>query len=327
MSSNYWVKLWIEILDDRKMAKLPDRAWRRCTELFLYAGELQLDGVLPSTDDIAWRLRCDEDELAEDLEILAESEIVMPYNEGWLVCKFSDRQSPMDAKERMSRMRNQKAAPGLEKAKRIAGSPPQTDSNGHSNDTVLRDVTTPVTNRNTDTDTDTDTEEKKKRAHARNSSSSGEEQKTTATQDELEQLAETIAKVTVTDLEACSEKRRAQIQEAAMFLSKKQVEPGSVIAFGEWWSLGDFPWPSQIKEYWLRFEESQERGTSQSSDHPTGYKPPKAGGLTHEQLKAAVAQMNAEQAARQATTPIRASNPPPDVMAQIRQATQRMVRQ
>ncbi len=94
MAASYYMKLYYEILDDRKMAKLPDRAWRRCLEIFLYAGELHQDGVLPPTEDIAWRLRVDEDDLAEDIELLESVGILAQYGEGWLVAKFAERQAP-----------------------------------------------------------------------------------------------------------------------------------------------------------------------------------------------------------------------------------------
>ena len=35
MSSFYWIKLYHEVLDDPKMALLPDRLWRRTIELFI----------------------------------------------------------------------------------------------------------------------------------------------------------------------------------------------------------------------------------------------------------------------------------------------------
>lgn len=94
MAASYYMKLYYEILDDRKMHKLSDRAWRRCLELFLYAGELNENGVLPPHDDIAWRLRVDEGELLEDMETLAAAGILERYGNGWLVSKFAERQKP-----------------------------------------------------------------------------------------------------------------------------------------------------------------------------------------------------------------------------------------
>ena len=56
---DYWIKLYHEILDDPKMATLPDRLWRKVIEIFLIAGKLSPDksGQLPETNQIAWLLR------------------------------------------------------------------------------------------------------------------------------------------------------------------------------------------------------------------------------------------------------------------------------
>ncbi len=53
MANNYWIKLYHEILRDPKMARLPDRVWRRTIELFLLAGEIGKNGTIRNTDDIA----------------------------------------------------------------------------------------------------------------------------------------------------------------------------------------------------------------------------------------------------------------------------------
>jgi hypothetical protein len=52
-----WIKLYLEILNDSKMGKLPDWLWRRAIELFLLAGENGDDGLLRPVPDLAWRLR------------------------------------------------------------------------------------------------------------------------------------------------------------------------------------------------------------------------------------------------------------------------------
>ena len=95
MAAKYWIKAWLEILDDAKMGLLSDRQWRRAVELMLYAGELGDSGDLPDSQRIAWRLRCDPGVLAEDLAVLAEVRIVIPRDGGgWLVRKFAERQAP-----------------------------------------------------------------------------------------------------------------------------------------------------------------------------------------------------------------------------------------
>ena len=57
MASRYWIKLYHEILDDPKMGRLTDRQYRRVIELFLMAGDCEMDGGLPALVDIDLRLR------------------------------------------------------------------------------------------------------------------------------------------------------------------------------------------------------------------------------------------------------------------------------
>ena len=109
MKSHYWLKLYHEILDDAKMGRLPDRLWRRTIELFLMAGEEHDGGHLPPLEDMAWRLRLNDDELRQDLEALAQIEIVTQLDNGmWFVTNFAERQSAMSNAERQQRYRDRK---------------------------------------------------------------------------------------------------------------------------------------------------------------------------------------------------------------------------
>ena len=99
-----WIKLYLEILDDPKMGRLPDHLWRRCTELFLVAGEYDCDGLLPPPTDIIWRLRITEEQLLEALHALETLGIVQSTAEGWVVAHFKDRQFS-ESYERVKRFR------------------------------------------------------------------------------------------------------------------------------------------------------------------------------------------------------------------------------
>jgi hypothetical protein len=105
MAARFWIKLYIELLDDAKMARLPNHLWRRAVELFLLAGRVGDDGALPPVEEMAWSLRLDKDKLLEDLLGLAEVGVVQPCtvpipNAGagkagpnaWFVTGFKQRQ-------------------------------------------------------------------------------------------------------------------------------------------------------------------------------------------------------------------------------------------
>ena len=105
MASNYWIKLYHEILDDPKMCRLTDRQYRRVIELFLLAGDYEKDGHLPQYDDIDFRLRFPEG-LKEDLESLIKFEILsLDETDDYYITRWADRQSAMTNTERSQRRR------------------------------------------------------------------------------------------------------------------------------------------------------------------------------------------------------------------------------
>lgn len=138
--ANYWIKLYIEILNDSKMATLPDRLWRRTVELFLCAGNYNDGGNLPDTSQLAWLMRMNTDELELDLQQIASTGIVQRTDRGWLVTKYAERQAAVPGKDRVQQFRNR------QKLQQYYGDVTQ----------LKRDVTQ-IQNR-TDTDTDTEAE-------------------------------------------------------------------------------------------------------------------------------------------------------------------------
>ena len=99
----YWIKFYIEILDDPKMATLEDRIWRRIGELFLLAGRMEADGQIPGTKQIAWMLRIPpkkQEQLANDLQRIADLGIITANDKGWFLDNFKRRQSAISSTER-----------------------------------------------------------------------------------------------------------------------------------------------------------------------------------------------------------------------------------
>jgi hypothetical protein len=108
--ADYWIKLYHEIIDDPKMATLPDRLWRRVIELFLLAGKLCPDksGVLPDTRQLAWLLRVSTDELQTDMSQLAGTGIIKSIPNGWMIVNFEKRQQAASSTERVKQHRERK---------------------------------------------------------------------------------------------------------------------------------------------------------------------------------------------------------------------------
>jgi hypothetical protein len=155
MASKYWLKLYHEMLDDPKVARLNDSIYRRFIECMLLAGELDEGGLLPPLEDMAWRLRLSETALSQDMTRLSLAGLaqLVKHEEGdadgnrWYLTKFAERQAPVPADERKRQQRERE-----KKAKYYAS---------HSD--VTKGVTNNVTNRDTDTDTDKDTDKIKKK--------------------------------------------------------------------------------------------------------------------------------------------------------------------
>jgi len=104
-----WMKLYYEILDDPKMALLPDFLYRRTIELFLLAGRNGDDGVLQPVAHMAWSLKVDEKRLVENLRSLEQIGVVAETEPGkWIVVNYAKRQSAEDNTERVKAFRSRK---------------------------------------------------------------------------------------------------------------------------------------------------------------------------------------------------------------------------
>jgi hypothetical protein len=109
MGTRFWIKLYIEMLDDPKMARMPNHLWRRSVELFLLAGREGNDGTLPPVEEMAWILRLSEMKVLEDLQSLAEAGVVHMAEPGkWMVTGFAKRQSAVPMEERVRQYRERK---------------------------------------------------------------------------------------------------------------------------------------------------------------------------------------------------------------------------
>lgn len=108
MAGNYWIKFYCEILDDPKMATLPDRLWRRFYELCLLAGKQNKDGEIPPANQIAWALRMDATDVQRDIDELITIGLVTVTDSGYVVTNFSKRQEKATNTERVARYREAK---------------------------------------------------------------------------------------------------------------------------------------------------------------------------------------------------------------------------
>lgn len=142
MASNYWLKLYHEMLDDPKVMTLrPALRWR-FVEALLVAGEMDQEGLLPGVKEYAWRVRCDFETVETELTELVDAGLLSRDDGQWTVTKFAERQAPVSGAERVARLRKQQ------------------QKQGYYSDVTpeLRKRNESVTKRYTDIDTDTDTD-------------------------------------------------------------------------------------------------------------------------------------------------------------------------
>jgi len=112
-----WVKIYTEILDDPKIARLGIQTKWRFIELLLVAGECDSEGYIVNGDepltieDIAWRLRTTPEELQPDIDALLGIGIIDIEDDGaLLIVNFSQRQGRSQAQKREQwRVRQQKS--------------------------------------------------------------------------------------------------------------------------------------------------------------------------------------------------------------------------
>ena len=106
--ADYWIKLYTEIIDDPKMALLPDRLWRRVIEMFLLAKKANKGGELPDTKSLAWLLRINDiEQLEQDLQEIQKIGIIERLGNGWFVTNFAKRQDAVPDAERKRQSRQQ----------------------------------------------------------------------------------------------------------------------------------------------------------------------------------------------------------------------------
>lgn len=106
--SRLWIKLWVDMLADPKVARLPDWQWRKFVECLMLAGSHDDNGKLQPVDEMAWMLHLAPEKVEEALQSLSRVGVVRRETDGsWLVVNFNKRQdSPSKERTRNWRKRH-----------------------------------------------------------------------------------------------------------------------------------------------------------------------------------------------------------------------------
>jgi hypothetical protein len=102
---SYWLKLYTEILDDPKLAEVPDWAKWCFVEFLCLAKENEKGGELQPVTKMAWRLRKTAKQVEATLRTLEEAGVVHTTGATWFVTNFAKRQALSESAERVRRFR------------------------------------------------------------------------------------------------------------------------------------------------------------------------------------------------------------------------------
>ncbi len=207
MASYQWIKLYDEILDDPKMGRLSDGAYRFCINLFLLASRQEArDGSLPELTDVSWALRLPEDTAAKYWAELEKVGIVCTKDGVPTVCKFQDRQKAADGKERVKQFRDRQQRKPV-----TPENEPETDATRGSNESV--------------TESYTDIDKKKKKRKRRETPTF---------------VLNMITAISAICAQTYSQSTNHQeFEDAAYGLIGVDITPEDVALFGQWWGRGN----------------------------------------------------------------------------------------
>jgi len=106
MAGMPWVKVYTEVLDDPKLAKISEGAKWRFVQLILVAAECDAGGAfvvgddVMTNDEIAWRLRICKESLEKDITELVKNGLLTIDGKVLEITKFADRQGPTQKERR-----------------------------------------------------------------------------------------------------------------------------------------------------------------------------------------------------------------------------------
>lgn len=108
MTTNYFLKVRINVLNDRTIATLPDHLWRRYMELYLSAKHINNCGSFQEVEDLAFILRRTPEEIQQDIEALRAVGLVTDTN---TITRYADEQAAIPDVERQASKRERDRSP------------------------------------------------------------------------------------------------------------------------------------------------------------------------------------------------------------------------
>jgi hypothetical protein len=98
--AGYWLKLYTEILEDPKYHRLSDTAKLGMIELMLVAKKVDMDGEIPSIEDVSFYTRRSVEWWKPVFEELLSIEYLVTNGTETIIRKFAERQAALEPAER-----------------------------------------------------------------------------------------------------------------------------------------------------------------------------------------------------------------------------------
>jgi hypothetical protein len=101
----FWIKCYTSTLENVGIATLPDNLWRLLQSLELILGHEHPSGILPSIQEVAFRLRQTEEQIIEGFRELLSRGLLVQNGESYILPNFCEEQGPDTPAERKARQR------------------------------------------------------------------------------------------------------------------------------------------------------------------------------------------------------------------------------
>lgn len=105
----FWIKLWLDILEDEKLLVLDEVHQLRFIKLCLLSAKLDMNGMLPPVENIAFWLRLTPKQVDLTIRVLSKCGVVLDKsNSSWFIVNFEKRQAALSGtdRSRLSRLRD-----------------------------------------------------------------------------------------------------------------------------------------------------------------------------------------------------------------------------
>lgn len=150
-----WIKLYTETLSDPKMGRMSDHLYRRTVELFMLAGTIDQDGLLPDIEDIAWTLHTSPKDIRETVDALSGLGVLTVSGQQIIVTHFAERQqSNLTEAERKAAYRDKQRTKFGQMSGQVSGQ--TADKCPDNSPTDVQKMSRPDTDTDIDTETDKD---------------------------------------------------------------------------------------------------------------------------------------------------------------------------